>query len=160
MIKKIKHPVPEKHLIEIGNIIVSFALLENSLQSFIGKMISGKQRVGNIITSELSFKNLRAISINLYIDIYGKSTNYEELKRLISEAGNLEVKRNKIVHSVWGAGKNSDYITRIKKTAKERKGLYFQFEEMSNQDLKKIADDIKICIYNISTFKFSNIKTN
>jgi hypothetical protein len=60
----LQHPVPEDHLKAIGDITVSFALLESHIQNLIGSLIYEHQRIGQIITAELSFKNLRALLIS------------------------------------------------------------------------------------------------
>ena len=53
---KIIHPVPKEHLEQIGNIVVSFALLENELKQLIESLLETKeQRISRIIAAELSF---------------------------------------------------------------------------------------------------------
>ena len=47
-----QHSVPKDHLTEIGDMIVSFTLLESQIQSFIGSLIFEHQRIGQIITAE------------------------------------------------------------------------------------------------------------
>ncbi|WP_417593087.1 hypothetical protein [Owenweeksia hongkongensis] len=153
--KKIKHPVPEKHLKAIGDIIISFALLESSLQFLIGRIINIDQRIQHVITAELSFRNLRGLLTSLYLETYSNDSKFAELKTLIIQAAKLEAERNKIVHSIWGAGENENFITRIKTTAKEKKGLNFQYEVMSIGQIEKIAEDIKIWVYGIETFRFN-----
>lgn len=150
--RKAQHPVRKENLEAIGDIVVSFALLEHSLQHLIGKLISQNQRIGKTITAELSFRNLRALAISLYLEKFGENQKYIELKKLMVAAGKLENERNKIIHSIWGAGKDKNHNTRIKTTAKERNGLNFQFEEMSTNKIQKLAEDIKECVHEIGTF--------
>ncbi|MBI2415788.1 MAG: hypothetical protein HYV33_03950 [Candidatus Kerfeldbacteria bacterium] len=157
--KKMKHPVPNQHLIHIGDVVVSFALLELAIQSLIGSLIFEHQRVGQIITAELSFKNLRALAISLYLDRHGEDSDYSKLKPLMNEAGKIEETRNNIIHSIWAAGKDKDHITRIKTTAKEKKGLAFCFEELSVSDLESFAGKIQQCAGSVQSFNFELIKT-
>lgn len=154
----LKHPVPSKHLEKIGDITVSFALLENQIQFFIWSLLGLTpriQRIGQIITSELSFKKLRAVLISLYKETYGENDNYKKMRDLMNRAGKIEEKRNQITHSLWGAGKDIDSVTRIKTTAKEKCGLRFKFECVTVNDLAKIAGDIKKLAAEIQDFNLA-----
>jgi len=140
----LQHPVPDQHLKSIGDITVSFALLESQIQSLIGSMLNEKQRIGQIITAELSFKNLRALMVSLFIERHGtENVDFAKLKDLMTRSGQVEDKRNQITHSIWGAGKDPDTITRIKATAKEKHGILFQFEDVSADYLSQFATEIK-----------------
>ena len=85
-----KHPVPDQHLIHIGDITASFALLEMMIQTLIGSLIAEHQRIGQIITAELSFRNLRALVISLYRERHGDDDDYSKLKSLMNKAGEIE----------------------------------------------------------------------
>ena len=153
----LQHPVPENHLKTIGDITVSFAMLESQIQNLIGSLVYEHQRIGQIITAELSFKNLRALLISLYLERHGENDDFIKLRDFMKRAGQTEDKRNQIIHSVWGAGKNKDYITRIKTTAKEKHGIRFKFEEVSAENLKEFASDIKILAEQILRFQIDMI---
>ena len=149
----LKHPVPEQHLKSIGDITVSFALLENQIQMLIGSMLNEPQRIGQIITAELSFKHLRALMISLYKERYGKEdVDFEKLKKLMTRAGQVEEKRNQITHSLWAAGKDVNTITRLKTTAKEKEGIKFHFQEVSSSHLDDFATEIKVLAEEILRF--------
>jgi len=156
--KLLKHSVPDQHLIHIGDSIVSFALLEMMIQSLIGSLIAEHQRVGQIITAELSFRNLRALAVSLYLERHGKDDDYSELKSLMNKAGEIEGTRNNIIHSIWGAAKDKNHITRIKRTAKEKKGLAFQFQQLSASDLEDFTNTIKECALDIQSLNLQLIK--
>ena len=140
----LQHPVPDTHLKEIGDITVSFAMLEFQIQNLIGSLIYEHQRIGQIITAELSFKNLRALLISLYLERHGEDDDFKNLRNFIKQAGQVEEKRNQIMHSVWAAGKDKEHITRFKTTAKEKHGIRFKFEEVSAEDLSNFAKEIKV----------------
>jgi hypothetical protein len=139
----LQHPVPEKLLIRIGDVTVSFALLESTIQVLIGSLISEHQRIGQIITAEVAFKNLRALAISLYKERHGEDGDFVSLRGLMTRAGQLEEKRNQIMHSVWAVGSSTDTVTRIKTTAKEKHGVRFHFEDVAEQDLAEVANDLK-----------------
>lgn len=156
--RSLKHPVPSKHLEKIGDITVSFVLLESMIQFFIWSLIGQPQRIGQIITAELSFKNSRAILISLYKERYGEDSDFKIARELMRRAGKIEEKRNQITHSVWAAGKDANSITRCKTTAKEKCGLRFKFENVTADDLTKIADDTKKLALEIQDFTIALIE--
>lgn len=141
--REVQHPVPDEHLRNIGDITVSFAMLESSIQMLVGALIMEHQRIGQIITAELSFSSLRALAISLYIERHGEDEDFNTLRGLIKRASKIEERRNQITHSIWGAGKDKDHITRIKTTAKEKHGLRVRFENVSSDDLAEVAHEIK-----------------
>lgn len=150
--RKLQHPVPQNLLVHIGDITISFALLESVTESLVGNLISHDQRTGKIITAELSFRNLRALLVSLYLHRYGKDSNYELFRELIKRLGDIEAKRNVIIHSQWGAGETADTISRFKITSKEKHGVKFDFETMSENQLIDIATEIKVLASDVQAF--------
>lgn len=149
----LQHAAPDNHLKAIGDITVSFAMLEFQIQNLIGSLIYEHQRIGQIITAELSFKNLRALLISLYLERHGEDDDFSNLREFMKRAGQAEDKRNLIMHSVWAAGKDKDHITRIKTTAKEKHGIRFKFEEVSAESLNEFAKEIKILAEELQRFQ-------
>lgn len=147
-----QHPVPERLLIHIGDITVSFAVLENAIQMLIGSFIAEHQRIGQIITAELAFKSLRALAISLYKERHGEDDDFKLLQELMTRAASLESIRNQITHSLWAAGNSPDTITRIKLTAKERHGIRFQSEGVDEKYLSEIARDLKVLAGDVLSF--------
>jgi len=124
--KTLEHPVPQRLLIHIGDIVVSFALLTSTIQILIGSLIREHQRIGRIITAELSFRNLRALAISLYKERHGEDADFTTLRELMNRADDLESKRNTVVHSTWAAGDMVDTTTRLKTTAKQKARTQFR----------------------------------
>jgi len=149
---ELKHPVPSQLLEHIGDITVSFAMLEGVIQGLVGPMINEHQRVGQIITAELSFKNLRALAISLYLERHGEDDDFGDLRELMKRAGQTEQARNRITHSVWAAGKTPDTITRVKTTAKEKHGVQFKFEQLGASDLAEVAEEARALAFDIQKF--------
>ena len=155
----IQHTVGPKLLVHIGDITVSFAILENAIQALIGSMIAEHQRIGQIITAELAFKNLRALAISLYKERHGEDADFTALRGFMTRASQLEEVRNQITHSIWAVGNSPDTITRIKKTAKEKHGIRFQFTQVSESDLANVAKEIKTLAAEIVQFNFKLIES-
>jgi hypothetical protein len=153
----LEHPVPERLLARIGDIAVSFALLESMIQALAGSQLQEHQRIGQIITAELSFRNLRALVTSLYRERHGEDADFETLRELMKRAAQLEEKRNQITHSVWAAGKTAETVTRIKTTAKEKRGIQFDFHQVSAQDLGAVAQEIKTLAEDVQRFRIGLI---
>jgi len=130
-------------LVHIGDMTVSFALLEWHLKVLTGSFICEHQRATQIITAELSFKQTLALASSLYLERHGKDGDYSTLRSLIGKATRIEDERNLITHSIWTAAEEPGEVGRVKTTAKIRKGYAFQFEKMNASDFKLIADRIK-----------------
>jgi hypothetical protein len=149
--RRLQHPVPDSLLVQIGDMTVSFALLEDQMQSLLGSLIREHQRVGQIICSLLSFSSLRAAIIGLYKDRHGDDEDYDRLRDLLKRAAAIEQQRNRITHSIWGAdGRNS--AVRMKITCREKDGWRFTGESYDTVRLKAFADDIKSLASDIQTF--------
>ncbi len=147
-----QHVVPDALLTRIGDITVSFTLLENEVQSVAGSLIREHQRIGQIITAELPFRNLRALVLALYRERHGEDDDFAVLRELMKRAADIEAQRNQITHSLWAAGGTAETVTRIKTTAKERHGIHFDFTQVSAQDLAAVADQMKQLAAEIQRF--------
>ena len=126
-----QHPVPKELLVHIGDMTVSFAMLELYLQELMRILLGDESpRIGYIVSSHLSFRNLRAVAISLYKERYGEDGAYSELADLLREAGKLEDERNLITHSIWGFGDDVASIKRIKITAHQNGDSNFTIRTM------------------------------
>jgi hypothetical protein len=117
--------------------------LEVAISIFVWQLISNDQRLGQIITAELSFRNLVGILSSIFKYRNNNQELIEELNKLLDQAIQAEEQRNLIIHSNWAVGSSQDTISRYKTTAKKSKGYSFQFEQISGEDLDKISQ--KIC---------------
>jgi len=156
--KILQHPVPNEHLKHIGDITVSFAMLESVIQFFTWMLFADNQRIGQIVTSELSFNKLRALLISLYLERYREDDDFKTLRSLMQRAAAAEEKRNQITHSMWGAGGDADTITRIKTTAKEKHGFRFHDENISSEKLSSFVIEIKGLASEIQDFSIAHAK--
>jgi len=161
MTKLTQHPVPENILKHIGDIIVSFALIEYSIQILIWSLINEHQRLGQIVTAELSFNTLISLVISLYKDRHGNDDDdFEILGDLMKRANDLQDKRNRICHSIWGAGRKDGSVIRFKTTAKQKAGIKLKYEEMGEATFAKMGTDMKVLAYDINHFRESLLDQN
>ena len=139
-------------LAEIGRITATFALLELCLHKLIYYLMGSHEETSLIVTSELSFNNLQTLAMSLAIEHNEKKriTNdiLEKLKDTMKSTSTAEQLRNTISHSTYGSSCN-DKVIRTKYTAKRKKGLSFQREEMHINDIHDISKVISCASFDI-----------
>jgi hypothetical protein len=155
-----QHEVKDEFLREIGHIAVSFSLLEEILRFLVIALVDEPQRIGVIITSELSFKNLKSLAFALAKEKLSDGSELNRLRELIKEITALEEERNRIMHSGWGTDDdNQEVITRSKDTAKEKHGLRFVFEDYTVQKLRQVGDSMLALAGKLEAFQDALIET-
>jgi hypothetical protein len=138
----VSHPLPPDILREIGDMTVSFAMLESTIQDLHNVLLTADHRVGNIVASQLSFARLRTVTLSLMIHRHGKGQLFESLKSLMGLAAQIETERNAITHSVWGLDAD-DSIVRIKATCREARGFDVGIKRYDATALHAFNDDIR-----------------
>jgi hypothetical protein len=137
--------LPDAFLKDIGRLVVDFAALESSIAIAIWNLLNIDGSKGEIITSEMSFKNMLALFSSLFMHKTSDRAALDEMKVLISQATGVEIKRNRIVHSSWGMRvwrDGRETVVRMKTTAKISKGLKRQNEELTVEDLEQMIDEV------------------
>jgi hypothetical protein len=127
-----------EHLSGIGLIVVKFARLEFTVGLYVTWVLQLSQKAGNVVTSEIPFDV--ALSILSSIDKL-RGAPYPELIVLVRGAIDAQAIRNRILHSVWAGGSSAVVdATRIKTSAKLKKGLQYHFDDFSVGDLHTISE--------------------
>jgi hypothetical protein len=116
-----------------------------------GLKIAPGKRQGQIITSELSFRQKIDLLSALYQDIVDKPSAVTALQKLLDRARQAEDKRNIVTHSLWTMSDKKGKVNRIKATARNKKQLNLQIQRMSVEDLESIATEISEVAYEIQT---------
>jgi len=155
----VKLNISDEILAEIGKIVVIHSLVEESLASIIGTIISLKTRheLGQVVTAELSFRQLISTLNSLLILCLGKehecTIDFERIKKLLYDA---EVQRNQVAHSLWAKHdeSGSQVVLRIKTTAKEKVGLRREFTKLDIVEIRKITASVAdaylaLCIFEL-----------
>jgi hypothetical protein len=138
-----QHQVGPEHLEAIGDITVSFAMLESVLQGLVHTLLGTRLAIAQTVTAEISFKGLRALAASLWIERYGKAQALTvDFLKLMTRIRAVEEKRNQVTHSLWAANEEG-LVLRIKRTAKETRGLELKYDQVAPADLAKIAGEIK-----------------
>lgn len=139
---------PEELPAVIGLICLNFQSLEDELVKRIIQMLDLEQEIGEIVTSELSYKNLLNLFSSLYhklkIDFHFNAIpNYEEgyFKALLKALYKCDEMRNQILHSTIIQNWQTKKIVRKKITSKAKSGL------------KKIEHDVDIpYLFNVADY--------
>lgn len=143
----------------IGKVSSYFNGLEKYIQTLISKLIGPDIRIGEIVTAELSFRNLIALLFSLYK--YRKSDPHDinQMEEICKRAKDLESRRNKVIHSIWAVNdKIEEDILRIKVTAKYKQGLKHTYERTDTSELHKISHEIVDLISEISDLTIKELK--
>jgi len=102
----------------IGNVAVSFTDLEDQIALSISFMLKRGERIGRIVTAELSFKNKLQMFSSLFRVERPNSDRLPMLNDLIGVCKEAEQLRNQVVHSSWALQVEDDSWKRRKYTAK------------------------------------------
>jgi hypothetical protein len=116
---------PVVHL--IGEVAVAFGILELYLELAIWQMVAEndeeKRKLGEAITAEMSFdRKVHAFS-SMFALHFPSEANDAELKKLVGSLFAAQEKRNQILHSAWSFSDDFEAFTRMKASAKAKKGL-------------------------------------
>lgn len=152
---KYKHPIPSEFLRAIGDVVVSFALLESELKSTAEMFIGGPGRSASVVTELLPMKGIRLLLEGTFRERYGSLES--RLEALLKRTGELEELRNQIMHSLWAAGPSGS-ITRIKTTCRQRKGLKYKFDEMSLSQFESLSLRMRVCANDFQCWKLDFIE--
>lgn len=147
-----KPPIPSELLVHIGDMTVSFALLEFQMQLIFITLVNESARIGHILACSLSFRSLRATIISLYRERHGTEAGYLQLRALMGKAARIEEERNQITHSIWAADKTTGSITRTKMTAQEKHGFRTHFKEYDAASLSDLANRIQVLAEDMLNF--------
>ena len=161
MTKQIRHPISEDTLAAIGDIHVSFALLEMLMKQLGTTLIDDYQDVGQTVFAPLSFKHLIGVLEALYTERNGNDptdSDLVSLKSALKKATKLNEERNKVAHSVWASGPAIDHVTRIKVKAKVNTGLDHSVQTMSRSDLLDLANAMRWCATHFQLILFELIR--
>lgn len=140
--QKLEPTLPQSVLAAVGRVVVNFNYLEQWVSFYIAFLLGGtgndSQQLGRIMANALSFRNLLDVLGSLY---RFRTNGGEEFEDLLRRLGSAEEERNRVVHSIWGAGVEPGTVLRVK-GAKKRHGRKLNITEMTIAEVAKIADDI------------------
>lgn len=133
----------------IGLIAIAFQDLEEEISKGISKMLHVSDDIGEIITSELAYKNKLNLFASLILKLKGEFTfntiqgfENEHINEFIKALSKCEELRNRVIHSTFISTEQDGKYLRKKKTSKAKKGLVLVNETMHIYHLLNIYDFI------------------
>ena len=150
---------PEALPAVIGLISMNFQSLDDELSNRIIQLLNIEHEIGEIITSELSYKN----KVNLFASLHHKLKdkyhfnsikNFEDgyFKELIKALYRCEEFRNQILHSTIIKDWKTKQIVRKKTTAKANRGLNKINQQLDIPFLFNVADYIISMVMELEDF--------
>lgn len=144
--------ISDEHCLAIGKISVAFAELEAWVSFFVWQLIGPDQFVGQMVTAEMSFSRMLDLLSSLFQHRCKNTQEINDLKVLISRISSLEQKRNMVQHSLFiQQSTNPSEATRLKITAKRKKGLLHSQQVLEPKDFDVIARDLQAAKFDLST---------
>jgi hypothetical protein len=111
----------EEGLARLGECIVQFQRIEDALSICISAMIGRNRKVGEIVTSEMSFRARVSVYGALFLHSLKVEALPQDIVELIRRLHWAEQERNTLVHSLWDASESKpDSIRREKKAIRKR----------------------------------------
>lgn len=111
----------EQGLARLGECIVQFQRIEDALSMCISAMIGRSRKVGEIVTSEMSFRARVSVYGALFLHSLKEEALPEDVVELIKRLHWSEQERNTLVHSLWDASESKpDSIRREKRAIRKR----------------------------------------
>ncbi len=125
----------------LGLITRHFQRLEFYLSIFSWGLMGKDQRIGQTVTAHLSFSKLLTLVDALFRQRTQQPILLEQLNAIVAQAAEAEQRRNRAIHSAYIQTSDDLNARRIryKVTAKLKKGLVYQWEDSSVDDLMDLA---------------------
>lgn len=135
---------------------MEWASLESIVQGVLWRLAGLDSRRGRCITQHVPFGTVWDSILSLAIEIPLNSKELETLAALQKKCEPLRIKRNNIVHAVWGitpAGLSKGQLTAI--VANARKQLKIEQHSHSIEHVHEVANQINELSGEIATFSLT-----
>lgn len=132
----------DEFIMSIGRLTLNFAHLEFCFTLFAGSQLGVASPLNQIVTSELSFRQLLNVTQGIYNVVESNDERLANFNEIVRNANILEQQRNKITHSFYGQQEESQNIIRYKNTTKGKQGFKEQKEIVNAESINKIACEI------------------
>jgi hypothetical protein len=128
----------------LGEMIVRYNRVESTMKSFIAVLVDHKDfRVDHAITAGMPFKGLQRLLMSLYRYRQTDPNAVGELGQLLNRIGDLETRRNELIHSNWTFNPELSKAYRSDVKAKFATGLNIINEEYDIEQVKALSKDLQ-----------------
>ena len=129
----------EHGLARLGECVAHFQRIEEALNICISALIGRSWKVGQIVTSEMSFRAKIAVYSALCHHALGAEKLPEDLRELVARLHGAEQERNTISHSLWDASEKFPETIRREKTSSNKGRLTTTEEHLTPEDLEELG---------------------
>lgn len=133
--------VPKDIRAEIGSIVIFQGSIEYELRGCVSYLLGVNADAVEMISAELSYRQLMALLSSLVIQRIGKDSElYKEFSQVAAKLDEFEAFRNRVAHSHWSHSlddmSSQNQAARHKSTSKRGKGLERTIEEVTLPELQ------------------------
>ena len=134
-------PTVDPSLLEpLGQLTVNFNILEQILAFFVWNLIGHQQIVGQIVTAGMPFRRIVDLFCSLFRYRFTGPTELTALADLRKRIEDVEANRNAFVHSVWAGAGELGTGTRLKMTARAKRGLEVALVNTRADEIEALAE--------------------
>lgn len=127
---------------EIGRVVVRWAELEEAVGVLVTALLDDYQRYTRIVSTELGYRGKIDLCTSLYLERHGEDSDYPVLKRIFGHISKLAEERNGIVHAIWRDAGTPVRVTRIKTTAKQKRGFKTVARNYDLDEFRTLSDQM------------------
>jgi hypothetical protein len=136
-------PFPELFTRAFGELMIEFAILEGELFDWVNELASDNYFHGAILLAGVPYTGLVDRFAALVIHLRGTDEAlHARLASLRVQLTDVSERRNRLVHSTWLLEPIAGVVSRIRTTAKGRKGLHFDTPAVPVEELLTLRRDI------------------
>jgi hypothetical protein len=129
----------EHGLARLGECLAHFQRIEEALSISISALMGGSRKIGEIVTSEMSFRAKVAVYSALCHHALRAEKLPQDLQQLVGRLHWAEQERNTIAHSVWDVSEKYPETMRRAKTSSKRGRLAKTEEHLTPEDLEDLT---------------------
>ncbi|MHB8390840.1 MAG: hypothetical protein ACYDBH_14870 [Acidobacteriaceae bacterium] len=129
----------EDGVARLGECIVQFQRIEDTIAVCISAMVGRSRKVGEILTAEMSFRARVSTFGALFAHSLKSETLPEDIVELISRLHWAEQQRNALIHSLWDASESDPESIRREKRSIRKNKLAIAEEHFTPDDLDELS---------------------
>jgi hypothetical protein len=129
----------EKGLARLGECMIEFQRIEETLSICISAMIGRSRRVGEIVTCEMSFRAKVSTFSALFLHLLKVQSLPDDIINLIQRLYWAEQQRNILAHSLWDASEKQPETIRREKRAIRKRQFVVSEEHLTPDELADLS---------------------
>jgi hypothetical protein len=143
--------ISDKSLMEIGRVTVQYSRLEFMICNNIWRLLNVDDNRGRAVTSGLQFNILLTMFGGLCHSVFKSGVIIVLADKCVKLAEDVSARRNQLIHSTLLPDGQGNFGA-FKYRSKGLKGVTKDFKALSDDDLKKLADDIHKAVVEFAKF--------